>query len=211
MKTIQSPKNKSVSIASAPTRSILLLAGAAAIATSSLAGAAVINVPGNTRDPADNVTQNLNGLVGAGNSGLLQGDFWIFYDKSAGSFSVPIDTNGYTLNLDTGNGNDGHIASGAISGSGSVIIKHGPNGTGYWNTVYTISGTTANTYTGTTTLIQGNLLLNKTAGMDALLGSITVGDGAQAARIAWGADNQVNDVASFTLRLPTTSGTNPDQ
>lgn len=62
----------------------------------------------------------------------------------------------------------GVIANGATANS---VIKTGAG-------ILTYSGTTANTYTGMTTVNAGELDLNKTAGIVAIAGGLTVGDGA---------------------------------
>ncbi len=58
---------------------------------------------------------------------------------------------------------------GAISGSGALV----KNGSG----TLTLGGTTANTYSGTTTVNTGILALNKTPGVNAIPGSLIIGDG----------------------------------
>jgi fibronectin-binding autotransporter adhesin len=67
------------------------------------------------------------------------------------------------------------------------------------------SGTTANTYTGTTTINAGALQLNKTAGVDAIAagGSVIVGDdlgGNNADVLGLAASNQINDSVSVDVR-----------
>ena len=164
-------------------------------------------VPGNAGLTQTDANSNLNYIVGVGNSGTLLGNFWLHWSGTSGSFSVPINTNGFSLNANTGGGNGGHNASGPISGAGSFIITHGPHAGGLWNSVYTISGSAPNTYTGVTTINRGNVLLNKTAGVDALpgVGTITLGSAGETTRLVWGANNQVNDAASIVLLLPTVS------
>ncbi len=178
------------------------------LASLSLAGtacAAVIDVPGNS-DGNTAATSNLNAIVGAGNSGRLLGDFTTHWNASGGSFSVPVDTNGHVLHLDTGNGNAGHVASGAISGSGSITVTGGPYWSGGWNVPYSIGGGTANTYTGTSGLYKGTTQMNKPAGVEALRGSITLGSAGETARLVWGASNQIHDAATITMVLPPASG-----
>jgi autotransporter-associated beta strand protein len=118
---------------------------------------------------------------------------------------VPVDTNGFILDADTGGGNGGHVASGPISGTGSFVITHGPAG-GAWDNIYTISGATPNTYTGPTLLKRGTIRMAKTAGVDALPPGtvpITLGMAGDTARLVWGASNQINDAAAITVLLPT--------
>ncbi len=170
------------------------------------ASAAVIDVPGNVGISYSEDTHSLNHIVGTGNSGRLLGKFTVHWQDGNGSFSVPVDTNGCILNADTGGGNGGHVASGPISGSGSFEITHGPHDNNAWNNIYTISGTTANTYTGGTLIKRGLVLLNKTAGIDALPAtSVTLGSAGTTARLIWGAHNQIHDGASITVLLPAVS------
>jgi autotransporter-associated beta strand protein len=54
-----------------------------------------------------------------------------------------------------------------------------------------LSGTLANAYTGTTTVNEGTLRLQKTAGMNAVLGAVVVGDGAGTDTLQLGASDQI--------------------
>ncbi|MBJ7326475.1 MAG: autotransporter-associated beta strand repeat-containing protein, partial [Chthoniobacterales bacterium] len=60
----------------------------------------------------------------------------------------------------------------------------------------TLSGTSANTYLGRTTVSGGVLELNKTPGVDAIAGAVTVGSGA---KLLLSANNQVADTSAITL------------
>ena len=157
-------------------------------------------------------THNLNYIVGVGNSAILQGNFRVHWSGASGSFSVPVDTNGFILDANTGGGNGGHVASGPISGTGSFVITHGPAG-GAWDNPYTISGAAPNTYTGPTLLNRGTILMAKTAGVDALPPGtvpITLGMAGDTARLVWAANNQINDAAAITVLLPTVTVAAPD-
>jgi autotransporter-associated beta strand protein len=61
--------------------------------------------------------------------------------------------------------------SGAIGGGSNTLTKTGTN-------VVNLSGASANTYTGVTTVSAGILALNKTAGVNAIAGNVTIGDSA---------------------------------
>ncbi len=78
--------------------------------------------------------------------------------------------------------------SGAISGAGG-LTKSGSGS-------LTVSGGSANTYGGATTVSAGVLNLNKTAGVDAIAGSVTVGSGAT---LLLSANNQVANTSAVTL------------
>lgn len=64
----------------------------------------------------------------------------------------------------------------------------------------TLSGTTANTFTGTTYVNEGTLALNKTAGVNAIVGDIVVGDGRGTDILRLNADEQIADSADLLLR-----------
>src|SRR5439155_6657958 len=76
--------------------------------------------------------------------------------------------------------------SSTISGDGSLTKLGG--GT------LTLSGNSANTYTGGTTVNTGTLQLNKPAGVDAIR-NLTVNYG----RVGWSADEQIADSATVNL------------
>lgn len=57
----------------------------------------------------------------------------------------------------------------------------------------TLSGTAPNTIAGATTVLGGTLKLNKTAGVNALAGTLVIGDGTASAVVLLGASNQIPD------------------
>lgn len=67
----------------------------------------------------------------------------------------------------------------------------------------TFSGAAANTYTGTTTVNTGSLFLNKTAGVNAIAGNITIGDGSSVIAsddiLQLSASNQISDASVVSL------------
>ena len=63
------------------------------------------------------------------------------------------------------------------------------------------TGTTASTYSGLTTVSNGELHLNKTAGVDAIAGNISIGGGT----LKWLASNQVNNGSAITMTTGTLS------
>jgi autotransporter-associated beta strand protein len=79
---------------------------------------------------------------------------------------------------------------GAISGTGSVVVDAGS---------LSLGGTSANTYTGSTTVNTGMLDLNKTAGMTAVAGSLTIGNGTGSTTVRLLASNQIADTSAVTL------------
>lgn len=90
----------------------------------------------------------------------------------------------------------GSADAGAITtGTGGVII----NGTG---SVTFSGGSAANTYTGTTEIRSGSLILNKTAGTTAVAGDLTIGDnlgnpGTSIVQLAQ--SNQIKDTSRVTI------------
>ena len=81
--------------------------------------------------------------------------------------------------------------TGVVSGSGFSLTKVGAGDV-------VLGGTSANTYTGGTTVSAGTLTLNKTPGLDATgpSGTITVNAGGT---LALGADHQINHASTLAL------------
>lgn len=96
-----------------------------------------------------------------------------------------------------------------VYGSGglniSSVIQNNGNTTGLTKSgsgTLTLSGTSANTFTGTTYVNDGLLILNKTSGVAALGGDLVVGDGRGRDTLEFevGANNQLVSTADVTLR-----------
>lgn len=132
---------------------------------------------------AENLTLNGNGTDGTGALVTLSGtSTW------SGNIGLPT-----SASMRTASGNltvSGIIDSTAQVGN-SDLTKFG-------DFSLTFSGTSANTY-GTTNVADGLLILNKSAGVNAVPGSLVIGDGVGSSEVRWTADNQVPDGASVTL------------
>jgi autotransporter-associated beta strand protein len=128
----------------------------------------------------------------------------IYVIANGGGFNFKLDGSG-----GTGSGDGGHFyldtvtleVQGSASTTFQCIISDG-NGTGNVNAnnsgTVTFSGSNANTYTGSTTVTQGTLALNKDAGVNAIAGSSLVVNNSGSA-VQWGANNQVNNTTTVTL------------
>jgi len=152
--------------------------GATISGTGVSGGGAIQNVTG-TNTYAGNVTLAANSSITA-NSG------------SALTLSGNVGGAGFALET----GGSGNLTySGAISGSGTTLTK---TGTG----TVTLSGSTANTFTGALAINDGTVNLNKTAGVNATGGNVTVGDGvgaASSASLVYQASNQLANGTDLTL------------
>ena len=98
---------------------------------------------------------------------------------------------GTTVNWATGGGNQGTIG-GAISGGGELIFVGGPGGGGFEFSPLELVGNLANTFSGTMLVEQGTLLLQKTPGVNAIAGPLTIGYAGLTAHVLLGADEQIN-------------------
>jgi len=112
--------------------------------------------------------------------------------RNASTFLLTLQNNGGaagTMDVALGNATDNIIN---IDGTGGItitsLIKNGAgskltfngNGTG----ILTIGGAASNTYTGLTTVNVGEMDLSKTAGLNAIAGNLTIGDGVGSANTA---------------------------
>ena len=86
--------------------------------------------------------------------------------------------------------------SGVVSNGG--ITKQGAS-------TLTFLGSSANTYTGTTTVNHGTLVLAKTAGVNAIAGGLTIGDGTNSDTVNLGASDQIADTVVVNM-IGTASG-----
>lgn len=105
----------------------------------------------------------------------------------AQTFTGPVNLNAAVRTLTT---NQAVTLSGVISsGAGSGLTKAGTS-------TLTLSGTGANTYTGTTTVTAGTLTMAKTAGVNAVPGNVSIsGTGL----LTWTNADQLPDTASVSL------------
>ncbi len=82
---------------------------------------------------------------------------------------------------------------GPITGASRSLTDSGPG-------LLVLGGTAANTYTGTTTVTTGTLILDKTAGFNAFDGSLTIGNGSTgSAVVQFDASNQVPNTSTVTI------------
>ena len=94
-------------------------------------------------------------------------------------------------NLLTVLGNNNLTISSVMSGAGGLT----KSGTG----ILTLSGAAGNTFAGPTIVNGGVLILQKTAGVSALTGSVTVGDGVGTDELRLGANNQIPNSSLVTI------------
>lgn len=158
----------------------------------SLAGLASAGVT----DLSGDLGTNLNDAVGAGNDARLVGDTTTFWHSVTAS--ADIDLNGFTFTIDTGSGNK-QTYNGAITGAGTLGFAGRPDGSWWASDDIWLGGNSANT-PGSVELLYGSVNLDKTAGVDALAGPITLGssNASHTAVLAWNADHQINDASSIT-------------
>jgi len=91
------------------------------------------------------------------------------------------------------------VTNGAASTAS--LIKSGPG-------TLTFAGADANTYSGTTTINGGTLRLNKTAGVNAIVGNIVIGAGGT---LQLSTNHQIADTAGITLDGGTLTGWSTDE
>ena len=164
------------------TQGNLLLGHDTALGTGSLAlNGGKISSNAGARDPANNTTIGGNVTLGdAVNTGRL---------TFAGTIGLGGDTRTLTTESDV-------VFSNTVSNGG--ITK---TGTGQ----LTLTGGSANTYSGTTTVNDGTLVLAKTAGVNAIAGGLTIGDGTNSDKVSLGASDQIADTAVVNM-IGTTMG-----
>ena len=165
------------------TRGNLLLGNNASLSTGVVAlnGGKISSSSTGSQAPANNTTIGGNVTLGdAVNNGKL---------TFAGTIGLGGDTRTLTTESDV-------VFSNIVSNGG--ITK---TGTGQ----LTLTGGSANTYSGTTTVNDGTLVLAKTAGVNAIAGGLTIGDGTNSDTVNLGASDQITDTVVVNM-IGTASG-----
>ncbi|MCW5548952.1 MAG: autotransporter-associated beta strand repeat-containing protein, partial [Opitutaceae bacterium] len=96
-----------------------------------------------------------------------------------------------------------HVYNSGVFTISTTITNHGSNPVTFTKSgdgVLTFSGTTANTYTGTTYVNDGTLVLAKSDGVNAIAGNLIVGDGRGTDILRLDANEQIANSANLTLR-----------
>lgn len=134
--------------------------------------------------------------IGSGNIASLTGDTKFAYPASG----CPVDvvTNGYTLVLDSGNGNAFSL-TGSVSGTGNVEFFMGPSYTDHKDTPLPIAGDRPNTTTGKYFVRKGRVALEKPKGVDAISGDVFVGGQGFNDCLFWKQNEQLEDSVHITL------------
>ena len=145
-----------------------------------VATGATLSLQGSLTFDAEGLTLNGDGVGSNGALRNISGDnTWQGTAALNSDSSVGVDT-GTTLDI-----------SGVVSGS-NALTKIGDGS-------LTLSGSLANTASGTTTVNAGTVILNKTAGTDAIAGDLTIGDGSGTDVVRLSANNQINNSSNITL------------
>jgi hexosaminidase len=134
--------------------------------------------------------------IGQGNIANLIGDTKVGYPASGCNFDVV--TNGFTLTLDSGDGNP-FSCTGSISGTGNVAFFMGPSHTGFKDAPLVLGGEKANTTSGKFFVKKGRVQLEKPRGVDAISGDVIVGGQGFNDCLFWKQSDQLKDSVNITL------------
>ena len=133
---------------------------------------------------ASNTSQNF--FITGGNC-----TFFALGAQFSGNIAIDPSTN---FIVNTGGGNSPGF-SGVISGGGTLTNFGAASGAG----TTTYSGSQANTFSGTTVVQQGGMLLQKSASVNAIAGPLTIGVGNGTAHVLLGANEQISDSTVITF------------
>jgi autotransporter-associated beta strand protein len=148
----------------------------------------------NDTSSASAVSITLGGAGNLGNS-VSGNSADLFFVTSGGTFNITGLNGSNTLGLILGQSGNFNVAgtstiSAAISG-GFGLTKTGSGS-------LTLSGATANSYTGLTTVNAGTLFLGKTGGVNAIAGNLTIAGG-NVRYSGTGAQNQLSNSANIVM------------
>ena len=146
------------------------------------------NLAANTQFVGITYNAGAGAFTNSGNAVNLTGDI-VNNSTNTQTIKLPLVFDGGDRTINAASG--ALVVSGPISDTNGTwgLIKSGAG-------TLTLSGNTANTYGGLTTVNTGELDLNKTAGQNAVSGDLSVGSGATVRLLAGG---QIGDTANVTV------------
>jgi hypothetical protein len=159
-----------------------------------LAGTGTVTV--DARVPVQGVIGSPDDQIGPGNVANLIGDTKIAYP--ARGCHVDVITNGFTLTIDSGDGN-AFACTGSIAGTGNVEFFMGPSHTGFKDAPLRLGGEKPNTTTGKFFVKKGRVQLEKPKGVAAISGDVIVGGQGFNDCLFWLQDDQLKDSVNVTL------------
>jgi hexosaminidase len=134
--------------------------------------------------------------IGPGNVANLTGATKVSYPASG--LSQDVLTNGFTLTLDSGDGN-AFACTGSIAGTGDVVFLMGPSHTGFKDAPLVLGGDRPNTAGGKYLVKKGRVQLEKPKGVAAISGDVFVGGQGFNDCLFWKQDDQLADGVHITL------------
>jgi hypothetical protein len=134
--------------------------------------------------------------IGNGNVANLVGNTKFGYP--ANGCNIDVITNGFTLTLDSGDGNP-FSCTGSISGSGNVAFFMGPSHTGFKDAPLVLGGDKPNTTTGKYFVKKGRVQLQKPRGVAAISGDVIVGGQGFNDCLFWKESDQLKNNVNITL------------
>jgi len=144
-----------------------------------------------------------NKEIGADNIANLTAD--TMFGWLTGTCNIDVATNGHTITLDSGAGNEYHY-TGVISGTGNVALLMAPSSSHLKDSPLHLAGDKPNTTTGKFMVRQGRVQMEKPDGVDAISGDVAVGGQGFNDCLAWLNSNQIKDSATITLLNAGNSG-----
>ena len=167
----------------------VLTSGTVSIGNNTSLGTGTITLNGGTLAASTSFLHVANPFVVSTLSTIGGGGFLNIDGNGTLNANLRLPTNSGFLTLD-----------GVISGTGGLIEDGFPGNT-------TLAGTLANTYTGATTIITGDLELNKSAGVNAVVSPVISLAGGSSPTLSLKASNQLNGGVSVTLGIGGTLNT----
>lgn len=141
------------------------------------------------RDISGSLSATLDATVGSGPANLI-GNTTTFWPATTSTVGIKL--NGFTFTIDTGGGN-AQTYNGTITGPGMVHFRG--RGDATWEPDMRLGGSGANSMDGAR-MIRGRVVLNKTAGVNALTGLITIAT-TETAILQLAQPNQIDDTSEI--------------